>query len=110
MIAGGLGGTAIQGGIEIFQAKQAKSANERAMARAKREQSAPPVAPETAAQTTVFIDPVTGTQRVVDRETPKEKGEREQIPIKERLSPLGDCFRDNQTSGWSWNRCTSGWS
>lgn len=87
LIAGGLGGTAIQGGIEIFQAKQAKSANERAMARAKREQSAPPVAPETAAQTTVFIDPVTGTQRVVDRETPKEKGVRK---IEESIAQAGE--------------------
>ncbi len=87
LIAGGLGGTAIQGGIEIFQAKQAKSANERAMARAKREQSAPPVAPETAAQTTVFIDPVTGTQRVVDRETPKEKGVRK---IEESIAKAGE--------------------
>ena len=87
LIAGGLGGTAIQGGIEIFQAKQAKSANERAMARAKREQSAPPVAPETAAQTTVFIDPVTGKQRIVDRETPKEKGVRK---IEESIAQAGE--------------------
>lgn len=87
LIAGGLGGTAIQGGIEIFQAKQAKSAYAEAMARAKREQLAPPVAPETAAQTTVFIDPVTGERRIVDRETPKEKGVRK---IEESIAQAGE--------------------
>ena len=87
LIAGGLGGTAIQGGIEIFQAKQAKSAYADAIARAKREQSAPPTAPETAAQTTVFIDPVTGKQRVVDRETSKEKGVRK---IEESIAQAGE--------------------
>jgi hypothetical protein len=73
LIAGGLGGSAIQGGIEIFQAKQAKAGLESARARAVREQSAPPVTPETAAQTTLFVDPLTGKSRVVDRKTPKEK-------------------------------------
>ena len=88
LIAGGLAGSAIQGGIEIFQAKQAKAGLESARARAVREKSAPPKTPETAAQTTLFVDPLTGKTRVVDRKTPKEKAtEKIQESI---VNPFGD--------------------
>lgn len=73
LIAGGLAGSAIQGGIEIYQSKQAKSTLNRKMAEAKRAQTEAPIAPETASQQTLFVDPVTGEMKTVGRETEEQK-------------------------------------
>lgn len=73
LIAGGLAGSAIQGGIEIYQSKQARTELNRKMAEANRLQTEAPVAPKTASQETLFVDPVTGEMKTVGRETEEQK-------------------------------------
>lgn len=73
LIAGGLAGSAIQGGIEIYQSKQARTTLNRKMAEANRLQTEAPVAPKTASQETLFVDPVTGEMKVAGREAEEQK-------------------------------------
>lgn len=73
LIAGGLAGSAIQGGIEIYQSKQARTELNRKMAEANRQQIEPPVAPNTASQDALLVNAATGEMKVVGRETEEQK-------------------------------------
>lgn len=73
LIAGGLAGSAIQGGIEIYQSKQARATLNRKMAEANRQQIEPPIAPNTASQNALLVNAATGEMKVVGRETEEQK-------------------------------------
>jgi hypothetical protein len=75
LIGGGLAGSAIQGGIDIFQSMDAKKTVRKVAEEAKRQRTAPPELPETALQSTLFAR--AGEDRFVEGEA--EKAERQGV-------------------------------